>query len=338
VCSWLHLIYNLKYNAMPRYRQQKSEARWRWWAAALAVAASVRLACLGQTTNVAVTPVADAFVRSLVPGDNYGAAGALSVSGSAAVNGSGQKNGLFDSLVRFPMAELAASLNGVFGSNSWMVTSAVLSATEVATPNNPMFNRGVGLFEIRWIASDNWVEGTGTPNAPTADGVAYQDLASLLSLRADVSLGRFTNSGVSGPASFSLALAGALVSNIVAGADVNLYLTAANGPVGFTFNSRNYAVVSSWPSLGITAVARPAPRIRSIERLGGNQVAIRFNTDSNWTYVVQGLDGLGLAVTQGWSNLFTVPATPFDHQAVFVDAMANQPRFYRLAIRQAGGE
>jgi hypothetical protein len=134
--------------------------------------------------------------------------------------------------------------------------------------------------------------------------------------------------------SFPLTLAGALVSNVVAGTDLNLYLTAASTSVGFTFNSRDFTGTNSWPSLTVTAVAKPQARITSIERLGTNQVAIRFNTVSNWTYAVQGLDGLPAGWAGAWSNLFTVPAKTFDDQAVFVDTVTNRQRFYRLLVSQ----
>jgi hypothetical protein len=279
-----------------------------------------------------VTPSADAFARSLAPGNNYGAAGALSVSGSGAVNGSGQQNGLFDSLIRFPMSNVVAAVAGAFGTNGWVVTGVALSLSEVAAPNNPIFDRGVGAFEIRWIASDTWVEGTGKPTAPTAEGVAYQDLASVLNPALDESLGSFTNSGLDGTVSFTLPLAGGLVSTVVAGADVNLYLTAASESVGFTFNSRDFTGTNSWPVLTITAAAKPLVWIASIQGLGANQVALRFNTASNWTYVLQALDGLAVDSQGNWSNLFTVAAKPFDDQALFVDGMTNRQRFYRLVV------
>ena len=316
---------------MRRSRQTQSAVGW-GRAFAVAAALSAQLVCRGQGTNVTVTPIADAFVRSLAPANNYGGAGALSVSGSAAVNGSGQQNGLFDSLIRFPMSNVLAAVQGALGTNGWMVTGATLNLSEVAAPNNPIFNRGVGAFEIRWIATNTWLEGTGTPNAPAAEGVAYQDLCSLLNPALDMSLGSFTNSGLNATVSFSLALAGGLVSNVLAGMDVNLYLTAASESVGFTFNSRNYTMTNSWPSLTITAVAKPLVRITSIERLGTNQVALRFNTASNWTYVLQGLDRLSAGSPAYWSNLFIVAAKPLDDQALFVDGVTNRQRFYRLLV------
>ena len=317
---------------MRRKRQHQSGRGWR--AVALVVVGGLPLVCLGQAGSVSVTPSADAFVRALAPSANYGAAGSLSVSGSAAVNGSGQQNGPSESLMRFPMSGVAASLNGSFGSNGWVVTEATLVVTEVGAPKNGIFNRGVGGFEIRWIGSDGWVEGTGRPIAPTADGVAYQDLSSVLNPAGDMSLGWFTNSGMDGPVSFPLELAGALVSNVVAGADLNLYLKAASTSVGFTFNSRDFTGTNSWPSLTITAVAKPLARISSIERLGINQVAVRFNTASNWNYAVQGLAGLPTGSPGIWSNLFTVPARSIDDQAVYVDMVTNRQRCYRLLLSQ----
>jgi hypothetical protein len=311
-------------------RQQQSVCAWgRTFAAALTLAA--QLACFGQTTNVTVTPSADTFVWSLAPSSNYGAAGALSVSGSAAVDGSGQTNGLFDSLIRFPISNVVAAVAGAFGTSGWVVAGATLTLNEVAAPNNPIFDRGVGEFEIRWIASDTWVEGTGKPTTPTTDGVAYQDLSSVLNPALDESLGSFTNSGLDGPISFTLPLAGGLVSNVLNGADMNLYLTAASDSVGFTFNSRDFTGTNSWPVLTITAAAKPLVWIASIEGLGTNQVVLRFNTASNWTYVLQGLDSLSAGSAAGWSNLFLVAAQPLDGQALFVDGVTNRQRLYRLS-------
>ncbi len=223
--------------------QQESERGWR--AVALGLVAGAQLLCRGQATSVTVPAAADTFLWSLAPGNNYGAAGALSVSGSAAVNGSGQQNGLYISLLRFPMSNVVASADGTFGTNGWVLTEATLAVTEVGAPINGMFNRGVGGFEIRWIGADGWAEGTGTPMMTTADGIVYQDLGSVLNPASDVSLGLYTNGGVDGPISFNLPLAGSLVSGVRAGRPVSLYVTAASTTVGFTFNSRNFPTPSA---------------------------------------------------------------------------------------------
>jgi hypothetical protein len=324
-----------KYNAMPTDKQERNRAfggRGCVATMVLAVAAGAPFAGRGQTASLAVTPAADAFVRALAPADNYGGAGALSVSGAAAVNAAAQTNGPCDTLIRFPTADLAASMNGAFGTNGWIVARVSLTLTEVAAPNNPIFNRGVGAFEVRCIAATNWTEGSGTPNLPAADGVAYQDLTLILSPGADVSLGQFTNTGASGPVSFRLPLAGALVSRTVAGAEVSLYLTAASPAVGFTFNSRNFTVPGAWPSLGVEAVAKPVARISSMVRAGTGQVRICFNTASNWTCVLQASPGQPDGPAGLWSNVFTVAAKPWDDQAEFVDGMTNRQTLYRLLL------
>jgi hypothetical protein len=264
-----------------------------------------------------------------VPAGNYGFAGAVAVSGSAAVNGSGQQNGLYDSLLRFPMSSVVAWADGTFGTNSWVLTRANLRFVELGAPANTIFNRGVGAFEIRWTATNNWVEGTGTPTAPTSNGVVWNDLATLLNGGADVSLGRYTNGGVDGPISFNLPLAEALVSGVKAGKQVSLYMTAASATVGFTADSRNFGTASAWPSLTLTIVATPAP-VLSISPAGAGSVSLGFETISNWNYVLQGAASLSGGVV--WSNLTLVPAQATNGHAVFVDGVTNQQRFYRLSL------
>jgi len=295
------------------------------------VALLLGLACPAQTATVTLTPSADAFVRAPAPASNYGAAGALTISGSAAVNGSGQTNGLADSLLRFPLADAVSSFNDSLGSNRWVVTAATLTVTEAAAPNNPIFDRGVGAFEIRWMANDDWLEGTGKPITPTDDGITYQDLPATLG-SADISLGFFTNSGADGPISFGLPLVPALRSNVVAGADLNLYLTAAGADIGFTFNSRNFTDSNAWPMLQLTALPRPPmARISAIQRLELGQIAIRFDVLSNWTYTLQGIDALPSAPSTAWFDLLTVRPVA-DDQVLFVETGTNRQRFYRLSV------
>src|SRR6516164_2505395 len=140
-------------------------------------------------------PDADAFVMAVSPLLNFGAAGLLSVSGSNAVNGVGISNGAYDTFIRFNTAALNLSFNSRYGSNNWVITHAALQLTEQGAPMNPIFNRGVGTFQVRWIAGTNWTEGTGTPGVPTMDGISYSSEETLLDNNTDESLGSFTNSG-----------------------------------------------------------------------------------------------------------------------------------------------
>ena len=82
------------------------------------------------------------------------------------------------------------------------------------------------------------------------------------------------------------------------------------------------------------SVALPAARISSIERVEANQVAIPFNTTSNWTCAVQEADESPPGWAGTWSNLFVVPARPVDDRAEFVDTVTNRQKFYRLLLSQ----
>src|SRR5437660_4689530 len=192
-----------------RYRLERADLIHSTCLSLVATAAFLVLSaqsCFSQTATITVNPEADAFVRAADPFGNYGGAGAIAVSGPTAVNGSNQPNGAFDSLMRFPMSNVVASFDAALGTHEWLVVRAVLKLTEISAPFNPVFNRGVGEFEIRWLKSNSWIEGTGTPMQPTMDGVTWDDLQSLLNPGTDVSLGHFTNSGVDARLSFVFSL------------------------------------------------------------------------------------------------------------------------------------
>ena len=235
----------------------------------LILVAVVQMPCLGVPYTVPATPSGDAFVRSMEPDGNYGKAGGLSVSGSAALNRQGQQMGTLDTFMRFDLADVVAEMDSHFGGQPWAVQSAVLHLTEQGAPNHPMFNRGVGDLEILWIAADGWEEGTGTPKSVTTDGVSFSDEASLLDPASDVPLGLFANSGVDGPLAFELELPGAFVADLMAGGDVSLFLTAAGESIGFTFNSADISGGGRLPpSLEITAEVIPEPATLALLALG----------------------------------------------------------------------
>src|SRR5690242_8242784 len=131
-----------------------------WWASVSPVMAQITV------TDIAV---ADAFVRSLDPTHNYGGAGALAVSGSIATNVLGQQEGLLDSIMQFDVSGAVSAFNSSIGTGRWVIVSATLNLFEQGAPNNTIFNRGVGPFEVRWVGTNSWLEGSGNPNAPTMD-------------------------------------------------------------------------------------------------------------------------------------------------------------------------
>lgn len=217
--------------------------------------------------TVTVNPSADAFVRSEDATHNNGGAGALSVSGAAAVNGSGVQNGLYDTLMRFSLGSAVSSFDTAFGAGNWTLTSVTLRLTEVAAPANAIFNRGIGSFGISWMANDGWVEGTGSPMNPTTDGVTWNDLPSLMPAGSTVALGTFGNAGLNTQLSFGLPLSDAtFVNDLRSGGNASFHLTAASPSLGFTFDSRSYGTASARPVLEITAV--PEPGVTALLALG----------------------------------------------------------------------
>lgn len=281
--------------------------------------------------TVSVTPSADTFVRSAAPTLNYGGAGAIAVSGAGATNAAGQTNGAFDSLIRFPASNIVAALDAAIGSHAWVITGARLHLTEMAAPPHPMFNRGIGTFEVRWIARDNWIEGTGVPVQPTTDGVRYQDLPSLLSSGTDVSLGHFSNSGLDASLTFELAPASAFANDIRAGGEVGLYLTAVSPQIGFTIESRTFALSNNWPTLEITAVSAPNGVLRSIVKSAPAQVTIDFDTASDWVTVLQASSDVAFGSP---SNLLIVQPQGISVRTNVQDAIIGPARFYRLLFTE----
>ena len=248
------------------------------------------------------SPDADTFVRANAPTLNYGAAGALSVSGVSATNGSGVANGAFDSFIRFNAAAMVTNFNAVFGTNNWSVTSAKIVVTESGAPSQAVFNRGKGAFEIRWLANDIWTEGTGTPSAPTTDGLAYNNEPTLLSSSADTSLGVFPNAGSNATLSFALGLPPAFTSDLLAGGEVGFFLTAKDPKTGFTFNSQNFGTASARPFLIISALPRPV--ITSISLNTTNLTLTVTNGAAGGTYVLLASTNLALPPLQ-WTPVAT---------------------------------
>ena len=275
-------------------------------------------------TNISV---ADTFVRSLDPTHNYGGAGALSVSGAIAVNVTNGQMGLLDSFMKFDMSGVTNNLNSTFGVGRWVIVRATLNLFEQGAPNNAIFNRGVGPFEVRWIGNDSWVEGTGNPNAPTTDGVVWNDEPSILNSNADASLGTFTNGGTDGLVRVTLGMPSSFVSDLSSGGPVSFYFTATtNSTVGFTFHSHNFVDSNQWPFIEIAAVA--IPRITSLA-VTGSDVRISFNMSGGATNTVEYNDELS---STNWSTLQSLLGTVGNTNVVDTGGATLQKRFYRVRI------
>jgi hypothetical protein len=281
---------------------------------------SAAVAGLAQAASFTNNVSVDSFVRAAAPTLNYGSAGALSVSGASAGNSSGVTNGIYDSFIRFNTAAMVTNFDSVFGSHNWVMTSAKLLVTEVGAPANAIFNRGKGAFEIRWIANDNWIEGTGTPTAATTNGIAYQDEPALLNRGTDVSLGVFTNAGTDATVSFSFALPAPFTADLKAGGEVGLYLTAIDPGIGFTFDSRGVGPVTARPALEISALPRPG--IAAISLSGTDILLAGTNGVASGTYHVLASANVALPVSQ-WSPVATNVLSANGNFAITLTNVAN---------------
>lgn len=203
----------------------------------------------GDVVNL--NPVADAFLDSAQPGNNFGGAGALSIAAP------GLPRGQFQTLLRFDASAAVAAFNASMGAGQWTIQSVSLRLT-AALPNNPIFNpQAPGQFSASWMQNDTWIEGSGGPGNPSTTGVTFNDLAGLLSA-GDQPLGTYAFAGgTSGNNTYAFTLAPSLAADIAAGGAVGLRLFAADAVIAYVFNSNNFGIPANRPVLSITAI--PAP-------------------------------------------------------------------------------
>jgi hypothetical protein len=296
----------------------------RWFIVCLWLALIPPLSAQIVVTNISV---ADAFVRSLAPTSNYGGAGALSVSGPIATNAVGQQGGLLDTFMRFDVTSAVSNFNSTFGVGKWAVISATMDLFEQGQPNNTNFNQGVGPFEVQWIATNSWAEGTGNPNNPTTDGITWDDEPSVLNSNVDELLGTFVNGGTDGLVRLVLGMPSGFVSAISTGGLVSFYMTApTNSPVGFTFHSHNFVDSTQWPFLELAAVQMP--QITSVT-ITGTTVKVDFVTSINITNAVEYSSTLA---SNSWSTLTNIVGTGGSAIAMDPGAATQPKRFYRVHL------
>jgi len=264
-------------------------------------------------------PDADSFVRANAPAANYGGAGSLSVSGSAATNSSGVMQGVADSFLRFNTGAMVTSFNSLYGSNNWVIGSAFLNVTEVTGQMNAIFDEGAGAFAIRWIANTNWTEGSGTPGSPGSTGITYGGESSLLNSATDANLGTFTNSNLNIAHSFPLALPTAFANSLYTSGDTCLFLMALDSATGLTFNSRSFGTASARPYLVVSAA--PPPGVVSAGFSGPNLILTSTNANTNAMYLVLTTTNLSMPASQ-WIPILT--NTP-NANGIFILTVATPP-------------
>lgn len=295
--------------------------------------------CFGHVAGAQVTYTgttsADAFLATGSPGNpegsdltglNFGGAGTLVVAPASSAKGE------FQSVIKFNLSNAVGLFNTNYGMGNWSITNISLEltsnyGTSNVQPNNPIFPAiSGGQFVIEWLSNDDWVEGTGTPNLPTTDGVNYDSLPNLLSGAHEIlGTNAYVPPGDNVHLTYTLPLKANLVADVSGGGDMSLLFYAADNQVNYLFNSHTYGRGNE-PLIHVVAV--PALKILSgiftngafhLTGLGG----------ANCTYQVQAVLDLP---TTNWQTLNVVTA---DSAGIiqFDDLTAtNQPqRFYRLS-------
>ena len=248
---------------MPRYCSTHQAARLgRWTVLAvvlLAFGTSHAVTTVTLQPDNSGTSNADAFVTTGsitddLSGNNYGAAGAMGVSAAL-------PNGTFASLLRFDLSSATSTFNSTYGTGGWSINSIALQLT-TTTANNPIFNPGQpGTFDVKWISSNAWVEGTGNPKNPSSTGVNWTDFAGLTSGAQPEGVFNVSNVGDGVTASYTLSPSSGLLFALQTGSQASLALTAdpTDSTMSALFNSRDFGTPGRRPALIITASATAVP-------------------------------------------------------------------------------
>ena len=286
-----------------------------------------------QVTNSS-TSVADAFLCTGSPnyeegadlsGLNFGGAGTLAIAPASAAKGE------FQSILQFNLADAVAQFNTTYGSNNWLVSAMSLDlASDYGVggvqPNNPIFNAvSGGQFVIEWLAADDWVEGTGTPNLPTTDGVCFNSLPELLAQpRGALCTNTYVPPGNNIHVIWPLPLAANLISNLVSGSEVTFRFYAADNQIGYLFNSQSYGR-GNQPMIHV--VARPLLTIIAGALTNGGFQLTGLGSRKA-TYQIQASANLA---STNWLTIGTATADT-NGLIQFADTQAtNAQRFYRLS-------
>ncbi|MGD0816494.1 MAG: hypothetical protein ABSA83_23130 [Verrucomicrobiota bacterium] len=296
--------------------------------------------CLGQAAGAQVTnssmSTADAFLCTGSPsnpelngadlsGLNFGAAGTLVVAPASSPKGE------FQSVVKFNLSNGVAMFNSAYGSNNWFVSGISLQLTSNYGTSGMQPNNGIfpvisgGNFVIEWLSDDDWVEGTGTPNLPTTDGVDYDSLPELLTGPQEIlCTNTYTPPGNNVPVIYTLPLATNLVADILGGGDVTLLFFAADNQIDYLFNSYNYGR-GNQPLLNVVAT----PFLKILSGAFTNSLFRLIGLSSN-NSICQIQASTNLSTTN-WQTIGTVTAGTNGAIQFYDSGVTNQPqRYYRF--------
>ncbi len=206
----------------------------------LVLNAPLKLSTNGQPGLIELHPVADAFVVSTRPDENFGAAGALAISGP-------MENGSFETLLRFNTAMAKEHFDATYGKDHWTLESVQLRLNPAVAHNN-FFNsfRSRSEINVQWLLHNDWNEGQGNPHHPEIEGVTWNSVQEMIDM----------NSPIVSKASegeFVFEVQSELGEAIVDGQEISLRLYAADERTASIFHSQNFGASNRRPLLIVAA-------------------------------------------------------------------------------------
>jgi len=220
---------------------------------ALCVLCATTVPAATFSTNATIDAMVSTGETGNLVNNNYGGAGAISVSAA------GQEMGELQSVLQFNLGGAVSAFDSQYGAGQWTIQSVTLQLT-AGSANNPIFNSpAAGMLAFSWMQNDSWQEGTGSPSSPGTIGITFNSLQNTYISAGDQNLGTFGfDGGTSGPRTFTLGLASGFVNDIASGNNVSLRLFAADATVSGVFSSRNFGIVANRPLLTVVGVPEPS--------------------------------------------------------------------------------
>jgi hypothetical protein len=210
-----------------------------------------------QSATYSVGVVADTFVSSGHPNDNFGSLGGMEIAAPTLAQPRTQMT-----LLRFDTSALQAAFDADFGAGNWMATSISLTlvsslATAGLQPNNARFNKiAAGDFTIDLLSNNSWSEG----------GITWNTLPNILpgvgNGNTQTPLGTFFWDAVGSRTSTWTLNPDSILTQKISGGEQLALLgqPTASSTVGYLINARTLDPAL----LNVTAVAVPEPSIAAL--------------------------------------------------------------------------
>lgn len=223
----------------------------------LAVLIALPAIVTAQPITYSTGVVADTFISSGHPNDNFGGLGGMEIAAPTLAQPRTQMT-----LLRFDTSALRDAFDADFGTGNWIATSVSLTLVSSVTtagqqPNNARFNKiAAGDFTIDLLSNNNWSEGGITWNTLPSilPGIGNGNTQTPLGTFFWDAIGRNTSTWTLNPDSI-------LTQKISGGEQLTLLgQPTAGSTVGYLINARGLDPAL----LNITAVAVPEPTSASV--------------------------------------------------------------------------